>query len=123
MGKAGLVAFPRELIVRLMEGYPEKQIMAMAEYLSQDPMTDRMSVLKPEYTLESFLAMIEDWAKANSFAFRRLVKGNLNTCVLQHDMSRNVSVYLGYVYKNVIEQLAQRRVAVDITNHTVGFRF
>jgi hypothetical protein len=122
-GKAGLVSFSKHLIARLMEGYPEKKIIAMAEYISKDPMTDTMAVLKLDYSLEIFLSMIEDYAKDNNFAFRHIIKGNMNTCILQHDMGRNVSVYLAHLYKYVIEELAQKRVAIDITNNTVGFRF
>ncbi len=60
-GKAGLVAFPRPLLMRLMEGYPE--------------------------------------------------------------LGRNWSLYLGHLYKNVIEELAEKKVAVNVTDKSVMFRF
>ncbi|MDE1829966.1 MAG: hypothetical protein KGI25_06570 [Thaumarchaeota archaeon] len=45
MGRADLVAFPRALPVRLMEGYPEKQVIALTDYVSKDIMVNIMSVL------------------------------------------------------------------------------
>jgi len=87
-GKAGLVAFPKQLLVRLMEGYPEKQVIAMADYMSQDIMTDMMAILQNEHTAESFLSVIESWAKNSQIPFRQDTKGQLNTCVIQHDLKK-----------------------------------
>lgn len=123
MGRAGLIAFPKQLLIRLMESYPEKKAIAMAEYISQDPMTDRMFALKGNYTIESVLSMVEDWAKTNDFCFRLERKGQLYTCIIQHDLSRNWSLYLGHLYKRVIEELVQRRVAIDTTSKTVRLKF
>lgn len=122
-GKAGLVAFPRPLLTRLMEGQPEKQVIAMAEHISRDVMTDIMSVLETDYTVDSFLHLVQSWAHASSIPFRRDIKGNLNTVVIQPELGRNWSLYLGYLFKNVIEELTQKRVAINVTDKSVMFRF
>jgi hypothetical protein len=122
-GKAGLVAFPRQLLTRLMEGQPEKQVIALAEHISTDVMTDIMSVLETEYTIESFLGFVQSWAYASKIPFRRETRGQLNTIVIQPELGRNWSLYLGHLFKNVIEDLAQKRVAINITDKSVMFRF
>jgi len=122
-GKAGLVAFPRPLLTRLMEGQPEKQVIAMAEHISRDVMTDIMSVLETDYTVDSFLHLVQSWAHASSIPFRRDIKEQVNTIVIQPELGRNWSLYLGYLFKNVIEDLTQKRVTINVTDKSVMFRF
>jgi hypothetical protein len=123
VGRAGLIAFPKSLLVRLMDGYPEEKVMAMADHISQDVMTDMIAILQNEYSIESFLRIIESWARVSHIPFTRETKGNLNTFVVQHNMSKNWSLFLSHLYKNVIEELAERKVSVDITNNSVRIRF
>lgn len=122
-GKAGLVAFPRPLLIRLMEGYSEEKVIGMAEHISRDIMIDMMSVLQNEYTVESFLDVVRSWSYVSRIPFRRDVKGQLNTVVLQPEMGKNWSLYLGHLYKNVIEELTEKRVAINTTDKSVMFRF
>lgn len=123
MGKAGLVAFPKPLLKKLMEGYPEKQALALADYVSKDVMVDMISVLQGEFTIESFLKVVESWSKTSHMPFRRESKGQLNTCVIQHDLNRNWSLYLGQLFKNVIEELSEKKVSIDASPNTLRFRF
>lgn len=122
-GKAGLVAFPRPLLIRLMDGQSEKQVIALAEYISRDVLTDIMSVLETEYTVDSFLHLVRSWAHASRIPFRREIKGQLNTVVIQPELGRNWSLYLGHLFKNVIEEIAQKKVAISVTDNSVMFRF
>lgn len=121
--RAGLVAFPRPLLVRLMEKLPEKQVVALAEYISRDTITDIMAVLQPDYNVETFLRVIESWARASMMPFRRETRGNLNTIILQHDLSMNWSLYLGNLYKCVIEDLVEKSIKVETTPNTTLIRF
>ncbi len=123
VSRAGLVAFPRPLLVRLMEKLPQEQVISLAEYISKDAVTDIMAVLQPDYNAETFLRVVESWARASLMPFRREVKGSLNTCVIQHDLGKNWSLYLGHLYKYVIEDLLQKRVKVDATEHTTVIKF
>ena len=123
MGKAGLVAFPRPLLTRLMDGYSEEKVIAMAEHISQDVTTDMMSVLENEYSVDSFLDFVKSWAHSSKIPFRREVKGKLTTVVIQPELGRNWSLYLGHLFKNVIEELTRKRVAISVTGNSVMFRF
>ena len=123
VGRAGLIAFPRSLLVRLMDGYPEEKVIAMAEHISQDVTTDMMAILQNEYSVESFLRTIESWARVSQIPFTREARGNLTTFVIQHNMTRNWSLYLGHLYKNVIQELTEKKVSIDTTNNSVRIRF
>lgn len=122
-GSAGLVAFPRSMLVKLMDGCHEEKIISMALHTSQDVMTDIMAILQKEYTVESFLDVMESWARVSNIPFTRKVKGILNTCVVYHNMGKNWSLYLGHLYKNVIEELTQKKVSITTSNNTVKFMF
>lgn len=122
-GRAGLIAFPKSLLVKLMDGYSEEKVIAIAYHMSQDVMTDMMAILQNDYSIESFLQTIESWARVSHIPFTRETKGNLNTFVIQHNMGKNWSLYLSHLYKNVIEELAQRKASVVTTNNSVRIRF
>lgn len=123
VGKAGLIAFPRSLVVHLINGYSEEQVITMADIISKDVTTDMMAILQTEYSIESFLQTIESWARVSCIPFMRETKGNLNTFVIQHNMTRNWSLYLGHLYKNIIQELTQKKVSVDTTNNSIRIRF
>jgi hypothetical protein len=64
------------------EGQPEKQVIALAEHISTDVMTDIMSVLETEYTVESFLGFVQSrliwnnsWPCNICYIIRRLLIG------------------------------------------------
>lgn len=122
-GKAGLVAFPRSLLMQLMEGYPEEKIIAMAEDISKDVTTDMMAVLENEYSVDSFIDYIQSWAHSSKIPFRREIKGQLNIVIIQPELGRNWSLYLGHLIKNVIEKLAERKVAINVTGKSLMVRF
>lgn len=122
-GKAGLVAFPRPLLTRLMEGYPEEKVIAMADHMSKDATTDMIAVLENEYSVDTFLDFVQSWAHSSKIPFRREIKGQLNTVVIQPELGRNWSLYLGHLFKNVIEDLLQKKVAISVTEKSVMFRF
>ena len=123
VASAGLVSFPRPLLVTLMDGYSEKQVIAMSDSISKDFTTDMMTTLHNEYTPQSFLSVTAAWARASHIPFRHEIKGELNTCVMRHNLSKNWSLYLGHLYKNVLEGLTQKKVSIMTTANTVRIMF
>jgi len=122
-GRAGLVAFPRPLLMRLMEGYPEEKVIAMADTMSKDVTVDIMAVLQNEFTVDSFIEFVQAWTHASRIPFRRQLKGSLNTVVIQPELGRNWSLYLGHLFKNVIEEITEKKVAINVTDKSVRFMF
>lgn len=122
-GKAGLVAFPKPLLTRLMEGYSEEKVIAMADHMSKDATTDMIAILENEYNVDTFLDFVQSWAHSSKIPFRREIKGQLITVVIQPELGRNWSLYLGHLFKNVIEDLLQKNVAIRVTEKSVMFRF
>lgn len=122
-GKAGLVAFPRQLLIRLMNEFPEDKVIEMANMMSKNVTTDMMAVLKNEYTVDSFIEFIQSWTFASRMPFRRQVKGNLNTIVIQPELGKNWSLYLGHLYRDVIEELTGKKVKINATDKSVMFMF
>lgn len=122
-GKAGIVGFPRPLLIRLMDEFPEEKIIEMAGQMSKDVTTDMMAVLKNDYTVDSFIGFIQSWTFASRIPFRRQLKGNLNTIVIQPELGKKWSLYLGHLFKDVIEELAGRKVKINVTDKSVMFMF
>ena len=122
-GRAGLVAFPRPVLLTLMEEFPEEKIITMASQMSKDVTTDMMAILKNEYNTDSFIEFIQSWAHASRIPFRRQVRGELNTIVIQPELGKKWSLYLGHLFKDVIEELTVKRVKINTTDKSVMFMF
>ncbi|SRR5579883_1293964 len=122
-GRAGLVAFPRPVLLRLMEEFPEEKIISVAGQMSRDVTTDMMAVLQNEYSADSFIEFIQSWAHASRIPFRRQVRGDLNTIVIQPELGKKWSLYLGHLFKDVIEELTGKKVKINMTDKSVMFMF
>jgi hypothetical protein len=50
--KAGMVSFPKELLVRIMDRLPEEEVSKLSEYVKGNEMKDAILMVKKEYTLK-----------------------------------------------------------------------
>ena len=57
--KAGMISFPKALLIRLMEGLREHEVEDLSKYIAKNEIKDMTLLLKKEYNLSSFLDTIE----------------------------------------------------------------
>jgi len=120
--KAGLVSFPKSLLVRLMDRLSKQEVDKLSEYIAKNDIKDMTLMLRQEYTLSSFLAMIESWLRVSGFSYRRDGTGRVETFVIQHDMGKRWSVYFETLFSYVFEDLNQKKPLFDITDNSIAFK-
>ena len=120
--KAGLLSFPRSLLVKLMEGYDQEEIARIAKQVATKDVADITLLLRSDYSIESFLHVVRSWITACGFPFQQSVTGSEHTYVIQHDMSMKWSKYFADVFESVFEQIGSARPEFRLTDNTFVFK-
>ncbi|HEX9678217.1 hypothetical protein [Nitrososphaera sp.] len=117
-GRAGMVSFPKSLLIRLVEGHSNERIIEIAKYMAQKEVADIILLLRNNYTPETFLDVVESWAEASGFPFNHHVERDRHVYVIQHDMGDGWSLYLAKVFEYVFEEIGTKKPEIKVTNNT-----
>jgi hypothetical protein len=124
--KAGMISFPKSLLVRLMDGLGEQKVEELPEYIAKNEIKDMTLLLRKEYTLSSFLDTIESWLRVSGFTYRRdqdsSTDNHTQTFVIQHDMGKRWSMYFERLFRYVFEDLKLTKYSFDNTDNSVAFK-
>jgi hypothetical protein len=119
--RAGMVSFHKSLLIRLMEGLSEDEIIKLSDYVAKNDMKDTVLLMKREYTPAAFIDFVESWARASGFEYRHDVLDRTHSFVIQHDMGKRWSVYISNVFKFVFSDLKAKWADFSTTDNTVTF--
>jgi hypothetical protein len=123
--KAGMISFPKSLLIKLMEGLSEQEVQDLSKYIAKNEIKDMTLLLRKEYTLSSFLDTIESWLRVSGFPYRRdegITDNRTYTFIIQHDMGKRWSMYFDRLFKYVFEDLNLRKYSFDNTDNSVTFK-
>ena len=123
--KAGMISFPKSLLIRLMEGLGEQEVEELSKYIAKNEIKDMTLLLTKEYSLSSFLDTIESWLRVSGFPYRRDQSSRDNRVqifVIQHDMGKRWSLYFERLFKYVFEDMKVTDYSFDITDNSVAFK-
>jgi hypothetical protein len=119
--KAGYVTVRKSLLVELLNDMTEEKILEYARITAKDS-RDINLLLTGEYTLTSALKVIEHKIRISGYRYRRELKGNAQTYVIQHDLGRKWSLYLGALFKAEFEEVGHSDTEFQILENTLVFK-
>jgi hypothetical protein len=120
--RAGMVSFPKSLLVRLMNRLSEQEVEQLSEYLAKNDFKEMTLLIKNEYNLSAFLDMIESWLRASGIGYRRDVIDSIQTFVIQHDMGKRWSTYFEKLIKYAFKDLNENEPIFNINDNSIAFR-
>jgi hypothetical protein len=123
--KAGMISFPKSLLIRLMEGLGEQEVEELSKYIAKNEIKDMTLLLRKDYSLSSFLDTIESWLRVSGFPYRRdggSIDNQVQIFVIQHDMGKRWSTYFEKLFKYVFEDLKVRKYSFDSTDNSITFK-
>jgi hypothetical protein len=124
--KAGMVSFPKSLLIRLMEGLGEQEVEDLSKYIAKNEIKDMTLLLRKEYTLSSFLDTIESWIRISGFPYRRdedIADNRTQTFLIEHDMGKRCSVYFDRLFKYVFKIENGENIALIILTIQLHLKF
>ncbi len=119
--KAGMVSFPKNLLIRLMNRLSEDEVRLLSQEIAKNEMKDTLLMMKRNYSAESFVDFIESWIRASGFPFSHDQSGNMHNFIIQHDMGRRWSLYLEELFKFVFYDLGAKWTDFQTTDNTIMF--
>ena len=120
--KAGMISFPKSLLIRLIDRLSEFEVDELTEYIAKNDFKELTLLMKNEYTLPAFLDVIESWLRVSGIGYRRDLIDSVQTFVIQHDMGRRWSVYFEKLITHIFEDLDEKKPIFDINDNSIAFR-
>ena len=120
--RAGMVSFPKSLMVRLMDRLSEIEVQQLSEHIANNELKEMLLLVKNEYSVSAFLDMIESWLRVSGIGYRRDVVDSVQTFVIQHDMGKRWSTYFEKLIKYAFKDLNENEPVFDINDNSIAFR-
>ena len=120
--RAGMISFPKSLLVSIMNRLSEQEVEQLSEYIAKNDFKEMILLIKSEYNLSAFLDMIESWLRASGIGYRRDVKDSIQTFVIQHDMGKRWSTYFEKLINYAFKDLNEYEPIFNITDNSIAFR-
>ena len=79
-------------------------------------------LLKGEFTLTSFVSILENWSRISSIPYKHEVNNDIHDFIIQHDMGRRFSILIKELYRYILEEMFEKS-DFTVTDNTVMFRF
>lgn len=119
--KAGMVSFHKTLLVRLMDRLSDDEILKLSEYIAKNEMKDTVLLMKKKYDPQAFVDFIESWARVSGFEYRHDANDNTHSFMIQHDMGKRWSAYVGNLFKHGFSNVGAKWADFQMTDNTVSF--
>ena len=117
--KAGLIPFPRALLIGLMDKLSDEEIQILAEDIATNEVPDIIYLMRDRYDSDSFLEVLVSWVRASGFPFNFNTSNDKRVLVIQHDMTRKWSLYLAKMCERVCYDLKGAKPEFQITKNTL----
>ena len=120
--QARMFPVPRSTFSRLIDNLTEEELSKFAVTIAKKDFVDIGLLLKGEFTLTSFLNILENWLRISSFAYKHEVTNEVHNFVIQHDMGRNYSLFMRDIIEYILEEMFEIKSDFTITDNTVVFK-
>lgn len=121
--QAKLHPVPRSSLRRIIEKLTEEQLSEVASTTAKMDFVEVGLLLKGEFTISSFLNIVENWCRISAFPYKHEVNHDAHNFIIQHDMGRKYSFMIKELYRYIMEEMFERKIDFIITDNTLVFRF
>jgi len=119
--QAGLFYISRSTVSVILDKLTEEQISEIAVPIAIKN-EDIGLLLRGEFTLSTFLNIIENWSRVTSFPYKHEINNDVHNFIIQHDMGKKYSFLLKGVFTNILEKF-ETKIDFTITDNTIVFKF
>ena len=121
--QAKLYYVPKPFISRILERFTEQQLNDIAEASAKKDFVDIGLLLRGEFTISSFLSILENWSRISDIPYRAEEIDNTQKIIIEHNMGSKYSYLFKEIYRRLLENVFETRVQFDITDNTIVLTF
>lgn len=118
---AKMVYMPKSWISKVITRLTEEQVYGMARDAAKE-FKDFCLLLRGEFTIFSFLDIIETWSRINKMPTRLFRNPDEFRLLLNHDMGYNYSLLVKEIFKGIITDIFHIKMDFIITENMFGVR-
>ena len=120
--KAGFISVRRRFVKVMIDKLSEEEVKTLALEIATTSNRDLLMILRNKVSLESAIDFMESWLRACGFAYRREANtSGKYSFIIQHDMGRKWSLYVGELYKHLFEDCKATRYYYDARDSLLSF--
>lgn len=116
--KAGFITIPKDFQKLLMAKLTNDEIIQITQQKAKY-CKDVVSMLRSNYSVDSFLDVIEMWFKISNFSYRKDMNENKLRLTVQHNMGEKWSMFLSSLIQINLERLIDEKLIIEMTDETV----
>ena len=120
--KAGFISVRRGFVKAMIDKLSEEEVKMLAMEIATTSNRDFLMILRNKVSLESAIDFVESWLRTSGFVYRR--ESNTSgkySFVIQHDMGKKWSLYLGELYKHLFEDCKATKYYYDARDSLLSF--
>ena len=120
--QARMFPVPRSTFSRLVDNLTEEELSKHAITIAKKDFVDIGLLLRGEFTLPSFLNILENWSRMSSIPYKHETNNDLHNFIIQNDTGRKFS----FLIKESIDTYSKiylRKSDFTIDDNTIMFRF
>ena len=118
---AGMIPIHKSLLSLLLDKISDDETKKFAEFFADAKVKEIMLVLRSEYSVASFLDMIESWLSVSSMLYGKELKNNRYSYVIQHELGMKWSLFLSTMIQHVFENMGMEGAKFELTDNTIMF--
>jgi hypothetical protein len=113
--KAGMIPVAKGVISEAFDRLSEEEVVQLATSVGKNALSDIILFMKGKIDLDSLFSWLELWLKRNSTAgFSYIVKNDLHTCIMKHDLGSKWSLYHKTVLQLMIREILRDSSIIEI---------
>ena len=123
--RAGMVSFPKSLLIRIMDKLNDDEVTKLSEYIAENEIKDFVLLMNQEYSIWALLKTIDSWLRATGFVYRHevtLENHNVHVFVINHAMGKRWSLYFEKLFKFCLNDLGHKSTEFDVTDSSIAFK-
>lgn len=121
--QAKLYYVPKPFISRVLEKFTEQQLSELAEASAKKDFVDIGLLLRGEFTMSSFLSILENWSRISDIPYRAEEIENTQKIIIEHNMGSKYSYLFKEIYRLLLEDSFKTKADFDITDNTIVLTF
>lgn len=121
--QAKLYYVPKPFISRILEKFTEQQLSELAEASAKKDFVDIGLLLRGEFTMSSFLSILENWSRISDIPYRAEEIENTQKIIIEHNMGSKYSYLFKEIYRLLLENSFKTKADFDTTDNTIVLTF
>ncbi len=124
--KAGMIPVAKGVISEAFDRLSEEEVVQLATSVGKNALSDIILFMKGKIDLNSLFSWLELWLKRNSTAgFSYIVKNDLHTCIMKHNLGSKWSLYHKTVLQLMIREIlgGSSIIEVNTAENILVFKF